>query len=127
VKPVFKKTILPRNAGRFCNESFPVGDKLGHGFLLAKRDNGMEVVGHGEQKLHPPFFSAQVMFGSRDDHIENLGISETVAATLRAVNRQEEFGAGFDPPRRCMKKALSLRQFHGLVGLHGDSEDSLAR
>jgi hypothetical protein len=48
------------------------------------------MIWHGEEKMYPPFFRLDVVFGGRNQHIENIRIGETVATAMGAANCYEE-------------------------------------
>jgi hypothetical protein len=89
-KAVFEKTVLPANMCRFGDGAFPVTDELVHRLLLTKEHNRVEVIRHGEKKMYPPFFRANIVFGGRYQDIENIGFGETVATAMGAANCYEE-------------------------------------
>src|SRR2546423_4917885 len=104
---MIEESILPFDAGPFCEETFEAADNTVHAFQRGKRHQRMEVVRHGKKEVCPEFSGGHVMLEGSRHHGKEGRVGELILTAWEAANGDEENFTIRDPRRRDVEQPLT--------------------
>ena len=96
--------------------SFPGGEEICHDEMAGEAHDGMEMVGHQEEKAEVPLPLLMVKPGSLQKCGRGLGLSQLHSTALVAVHGNEKKGAIVNPMRDVVMEPLAIGK---IVTRHG--------
>ena len=113
-QPVIEKIPLPLDAKCPGNVFLPFTHNLRHRFIYWKRDQGMQMIRHQKQELHPPITTLMEDPNRLENVCCQLRYGKLILATRFTANGDEEHGfLGTNLIWYYMFELFSLRVSHG--------------
>ena len=125
---MIKIITLPANAAMPGRMAFPSPNEIHHAIsrIPAKRDQGVQMVGHDQSQLDPPSTFFMVKCHRLKQLACHCWIVQRCLPSFFAVDRDEKCRVSGDPNRRTMRPPPGLTNGHGVIG-HWKSSNCIRR